>query len=395
MATQEEYHLIALLLDLETKARKAKTFRDLSQAFCYFISSAQKDAIVFLALDNKLVTEARSQTMADTQVIADAYDDVTSQKYVKYRRYDIDKRVSLWIEKTDMQVSEELMNRILEIWFDRHKKFSGFKSTKSFKWSMAAVLLAFLLIPWFPNLVYAPAEVIPGNAIKITSIVEGAIVDVGVYDNQIVKKGDTLLTLSNIEVKQEVVRLNAKKQALKASLSQTQNPSSRGYSLSKSKVIIAEIETLDAELTKANRLNDSLIIKASKDGRVRVNEILAEGAFVKKGQLILRIGDIGSSDVVIKQPLDNLHRGDWFTLFWSGKTIFQLPKKIEGKSFAYRYPEIDPYTNTFLESAINVPGLDSSLKAGYVWYADKSMSLLVFILNKAKIIPAIRVAINK
>ena len=394
MPDQSTLNKLSWLLELETRARKASNIKELTLAFADFISKAQSNCLVFGVLDRKIIGEVQTQTVANTELVSQVYDDINSGKQEKFIEYKIDDRVCLWVEKTESEFPEKLLENIMEIWDDRSKRHSGLTTKKIFRNSVLGLFILLALLPWFPKITIAPIEIIPSNATHISILVDGTIKERFISDNQLVEQGDKLLQLTNFEIEQDVLKFQASLNAVKASLLQAQNPASPNYSLTQAKTISHELAIAQGDLNIAIKKRDSLIVRAMRKGRIRINKSVTVGDYLKKGDLVFKIGDEASSDIIIKQPLGSLHDGDMFTLVWSDKGIFQIPKSIKGQSYIYRYPNISPYEQNFVESVITVNGIDSNNKTGEALYFGERISPLLYLLEKGGIVQAVRMTLK-
>ena len=230
-----------------------------------------------------------------------------------------------------------LQKSSFKMWLKK-KSFSG----KYMK--IALILIVLLMFLPVSLTVLAPLEIQAKNPVVITSPLNAAVDEVIVLPDQVVNKGDLIVTLENSEFKNNFVIAQRTLQVAKAQLHTVKQNSFVDYT-QKSQIanIEAEVQLKEAELEFAQIQFEKTEIYAQQPGTVVINDPNEwQGKAVVVGEKILQIADKKSIEVKIMLPVSDaifLDDGALVKFFFDNDPLNTWKGKI---AQIYYKPELTP-----------------------------------------------------
>lgn len=182
-------------------------------------------------------------------------------------------------------------NPSLSLW-DKIRR--GFADRR--KWKVFALIAALILFFPVRTSVLAPAEVVPKDPTMVRAPIHGIIASIPVKPNQMVKKGDVLLTFDKTEL---TAQMSVAQSSVTSSASELRQISQQSFSDPQARLRLAnaqgEFEKAKSELAKAQNLLARTEITAAIDGVV-----IFDNVYDWLGQQV----DIGEKIMLLAAPRD-------------------------------------------------------------------------------------------
>ncbi|MCF6300412.1 MAG: efflux RND transporter periplasmic adaptor subunit [Proteobacteria bacterium] len=154
-------------------------------------------------------------------------------------------------------------------------------------------------------------------AFQVNGVINERLVNIG----DVVKKGDVLMTISNPSLEPQIQNFISQKASLTATIRQTSNEISRFKDLKKTNAVsqndldklsnqydslIAQRNSIDAQLNNAKAINDESLLKAPFSGSIG-DVYKYKGEVISAGQAVLLLGSVDSLESEINLPA-HLHQ---------------------------------------------------------------------------------------
>jgi len=221
---------------------------------------------------------------------------------------------------------EPLATTYSHIWYglrENRKKTKGFigrmtRSAKT-KWIIFFCILLILAIPVRESAL-APAQVVAIKPAVVGSTISGIIKQIHVKANDLVKRGDLLVSLDATEA---VSGLEIAEKELESAQTEYLITSQRAFSLEDAKAEVALLksraETAQLKVKQAESLLERTRIYAARDGiAIYTDEYEFLGQTVDIGQRIMLLADVNAVEMDISMPVSDtidFRVGDKVSLF--------------------------------------------------------------------------------
>ncbi|GJL86121.1 MAG: hypothetical protein DHS20C02_18960 [Micavibrio sp.] len=184
----------------------------------------------------------------------------------------------------------------------RTKLLAALRVKKS-RWVVAALICALMLFPVRLS-VTAPMEVVARDPFVVSAPLDGAIKDVSVQPNTLVKKGDVLFTMDDTILKNQV---EVSRKALDIALATYSKVSREAFNDPRSKtdlaVLKAESEAKKVDFEYAQDLLKRATVLADRDGvAVFTDANSLRGMPVQTGTRVMMITDPKDTELLIRIP---------------------------------------------------------------------------------------------
>lgn len=292
----------------------------------------------------------------------------TTNKEIEVKFYLILFKNSLWSDN-EQSLLKHLASSYSYFLYSLHKcSFNTWLKNRSFNSKYVKIAVALIILLMFVPInltVLAPLEVQAKNPIVITSPLNGAVDNVKVLPDQVVKKGDLIVKLENTEFKNNYIIAQRTLEVAKAKLHTTKQSSFVDYS-KKSQIatIEAEVRLKEAEMEFAKYEFEKTDIYAEQSGTVIINDPNEwTGKPVVVGERIFLIADQNSIELKIMLPVSDaifLNEGAVVKIFFDNDPLNTWGGKI---SQIYYEPQLTPQSVLSYKIIANFDKIDEN---GYV-----------------------------
>ncbi|MCH9639968.1 MAG: HlyD family efflux transporter periplasmic adaptor subunit [Betaproteobacteria bacterium] len=221
---------------------------------------------------------------------------------------------SLWMEKetawneNELFLIKRLADTYAHAWgyFDKHRRLKSWFFSRKTVWILGVLLIALLLLP-VQHSTLGPVKVIAKEPLIVSAPIDGVIASIPVEPNQMVTKGDTLISYEDTNYRNEYA---VAKQSLAVTQAELKRSTQGAFQDKKSN---AEVALLEAKVDLANikkkyarEMLGHVNVVAEKEGFLLFSdksELI--GRPVTTGERLMEIAEPGKLMLRIDLPVEN------------------------------------------------------------------------------------------